>query len=97
MNKIYQIIIGEGGRDMPTPNTNVLDYYPVIKLGIQGPPGTIFQINNGSDIEIGAYGIYELDFSSGLGKIMDLKIKKCEFKTIKKLIIDIVYEEVVSS
>jgi hypothetical protein len=33
-------------------------------LGIQAPPGTQFTINGGSLIEVGMYGIYELDLEN---------------------------------
>jgi hypothetical protein len=33
----------------------------VTQLGIQASPGTIFTLNNGTDIQIGKTGIYELD------------------------------------
>ena len=54
-------------------NKNILEGKLVIKIGIQGPAGTKFTLNNGSNIEIGAYGIYELDIT-GLGYITDMRL-----------------------
>lgn len=72
-----------------TTGENVLkDYAPVIKIGIQAPEDTMFQLNNGSDIKMGKYGIYELDLE-GLGYIESL-VFKGEIKD--DIIVDIVYE-----
>ena len=72
-------------------NTNILvNYTPVVKLGIQGPEGTTFQINDGSDIKIGKYLIYELDLTGLGGQIYSLKFKEGQF--LDSIIVDIVYE-----
>ena len=84
--QVHQIIIDKSSNEK-----NVIEgYNPVVKLGIQGPSGTTFQINNGSIIEIGTYGIYELDLI-GLGG----QIKSLVFTNIGdegSIIVDIVYE-----
>ena len=74
---------------------NLFDNYDSIsQLGIQGPPGVIFYLNNGSNpIMIGKTGIYELDLK-GIGRIFSIQF---DSKTLSKdfdgrLIIDIVYE-----
>ena len=73
-----------------TTGENVLkDYAPVIKIGIQAPKDTVFQLNEGSDIEMGKYGIYELDLE-GLGYIDSLVFKGENKDDI--IIVDIVYE-----
>ena len=82
MAKVAQII-------KITTGENVLkDYAPVIKIGIQAPEDTAFQLNNGSDIKMGKYGVYELDLE-GLGYIESL-VFKGEIKD--DIIVDIVYE-----
>lgn len=84
--QVHQIII-----DKSFSNENIIkEYNPVVKLGIQGPSGTSFTINNGSKIQIGTYGIYELDLI-GLGG----QIKSLVFTDIGdagSVIVDIVYE-----
>ena len=83
--QVHQIIINKSSDE------NVIkEYNPVVKLGIQGPSGTSFTINNGSPIQIGTYGIYELDLI-GLGG----QIKSLVFTSIGdegSVIVDIVYE-----
>lgn len=71
-------------------NSNVLSKHaPVTKIGIQAPSGTKFQLNQGSEIEMGAYGIYELDIT-GLGYI-DSLVFKTTFAEDEYALIDIVY------
>lgn len=81
---------------------------PVYKLGIQAPPGVKFYINktnsntNDTCITMGAYGIYELDFSDGIGQITSLHFKNLsdteielinENNTFTHILVDIVYED----
>lgn len=47
-----------------TENNILKDYFPITKIGIWGPSGTSFKLNDGSIIELGAYGIYELDLTN---------------------------------
>lgn len=55
-------------------NSNIFDGYSVIKVGIQAQPGTLFKLQgSATNIEIGPYGIYELDVT-GLGYLDNLKI-----------------------
>ena len=73
-------------------NENCLEKYLGVKqLGIQAPQGTIFKINNGSEITISEYGIYELDLSQGEGVITSLVFTSISSE--KKAYVDIVYEE----
>ena len=75
-----------------TSETNILEGYgPVIKLGIQGPPGTEFYLNNSPfSSRIGMHSIYELDLSCVGGQIYNLK-----FNTPSPdIIVDIMYYEV---
>lgn len=46
----------------------------VTKLGLIGPAGTKFTINDGGEIEIGRYGIWEIDLSNINTFISDLEI-----------------------
>lgn len=76
----------------------------VTKLGIQAPPGCVFQVNtndNAGSITIGLYGIYEIDLSGGLGTIQSLSTNVEQLTTINqtdafvqinKIIVDYVYE-----
>lgn len=68
-----------------------------VALGIQGPPGLRFWINedkanDDNSIELGRTGIYELDLSESGGHIISLKI---DFNTLNKskVIIDLLKEE----
>lgn len=73
-----------------------------VSLGIQAPTNTIFQINNGDNIYIGATGIYELNLQQGLGTITSLTVlnaKKmgeegvvAEEDEDNTILIDILYE-----
>ena len=95
MNKIHQFLFNKENERL---NENILEvsgkkYFPVIKLGIQAPPGIRFTINGGGKIEIGAYGIYELDLSGGLGKITDITFSDEKLLgESEKILVDIVYE-----
>ena len=80
---IYQYKVNSAG-DIPLENRR-----PVVALGIQGPAGTVFSINNGDDIQIGQYGIYELDLSGGLGLIQTIKIVEPPTDTV---IVDTIYD-----
>ena len=77
-------------------NKNVVaETSPVIQLGIQALPGTTFRINGGNNIQIGQYGLYELDLSELGGQILDLtfiKIVTNETHNINSALVDIVYE-----
>lgn len=73
------------------PTENLLkDYAPITKIGILAPPGSIFQLNEGNDIEMGQYGIYELDITN-LGYIDSLVIKSNSEKESKPILVDFVY------
>ena len=73
-----------------------------VSLGIQAPLNTIFQINSGDNIYIGATGSYELNLQQGLGTITSLTILNAkrigEGDTIADkdkeniILIDILYE-----
>lgn len=81
-------------------------YGPVSSLGIQGPPGLKFHLNNGDNsIIIGSTGIYELDMNNA-NHIMSIRFpglddsrgidsgdpsQKALFIDGRKLIIDIIY------
>lgn len=64
---------------------------PIVQLGIQAPSGTIFTLNNGGPIEIGTYGIYELDLR-GVGKIVKITFPT-QSSPSSNIYIDFVREE----
>ena len=68
-------------------------YSSISQLGIQGPPGLIFYLNNsGNKLTIGKTGIYELDLA-GIGRIFAIQFDGKQMREFKdRLIIDIVYE-----
>jgi hypothetical protein len=69
-------------------------YGPVIKLGIQGPAGTKFYLNNSElPVSIGVHQIYELDLSEIGGQISSLKFDPNTFQA-ENVIVDILYYEV---
>lgn len=88
--KIYQFQL-----DASAVGYNILEEHrPVTQLGIQAPPGTTFQINGGSLIEVGIYGIYELDLENIGGQINYLNFIYIPQNTsYKKILVDIIYED----
>ena len=81
VTRIHQLVV-EPNSEMLLKTNHLEGYSPVIKLGIQAPMGTKFILNKPSsetaehyktnhDIEIGYYGIYELDLSD-IGHITSL-------------------------
>lgn len=75
------------------------DYGPVSHLGIQGPSGLKFYLNNSyHPISIGETGIYELNLEN-IGRINSIRFDKDSLygfydsgNQVDRLIIDIVYE-----
>lgn len=63
-----------------------------VSLGIQAPPNTVFKINDGDNIYIGATGIYELNLQQGLGTISQLIILNAVEDASGDILIDILYE-----
>ncbi len=82
---------------------NIFDNYKLVsKLGIQGPVGLKFYLNNGDyPITIGKTGIYELDLED-IGRINSIRFDRTDISshfpegTNNRLLIDIVYEGGVS-
>ena len=78
---------------------NIFGSYPSIShLGIQGPPGLVFYLNNStSPLMIGKTGIYELDLE-GIGRIFAIRFGEGSLNELvsknddARLIIDIVYD-----
>ena len=92
--KIHQFVIEE--KDLSNfQEQNIINiiekYVPVIKLGVQSVEGTTFQINGGSDIKIGRYGIYELDLSAVGGVITSLTFTRFG-ESGTSAIVDIIYD-----
>ena len=71
-------------------------YYPIIQLGIQAPPGTKFYLNNGADpIIVGQTGLFDLDLTN-IASITALHFDTASLNRIKTndgniLIIDMLY------
>ena len=67
----------------------------VTALGIQAAPGTKFTINGGSPIEMGFFGIYELDLERIGGIVSSLAFvgRASDAKDSALILVDIVYEE----
>jgi hypothetical protein len=77
--------------------TEVLASGDVVSLlGIQAMPGTRFRINDGGDMEIGLYGIYELDLVRIGGTVTSIKIQQVKNLPTEsnnsKIIVDVLYE-----
>lgn len=74
------------------------NYLPILKLGIQGLPGTKFYINNSVDpIIIGSTGLYELDLM-GNTQITALSFSPSSISEIVHnnnayLLVDIIYDD----
>lgn len=72
-------------------------YAPIVQLGVQGLPGTKFEVNASPEpILIGSTGIYELDLENGV-TISSLKFNSQSIKNIQDnnsayLIVDIIYD-----
>lgn len=75
------------------------NYYPILQLGIQAPPGTKFYLNGAiNPVVIGATGIYELELK-GITEITSLYFDYDGLNTINNkynnqyLLIDIIYDD----
>lgn len=72
-------------------------YAPIVQLGVQGLPGTKFEVNASPEpILIGSTGIYELDLENGV-TISSLKFNSQSIENIQSnnsayLIVDIIYD-----
>lgn len=98
---------GEGDTDKNQPSVATMDdyvtgnvfkpYLPIIQLGIQSLPGTMFYLNDALEpIIVGRTGIYELSLDEEI-QISDFKINSNSLRAIDQnnngyLIIDIVYD-----
>ncbi len=70
--------------------------YPILQLGIQGPPGTEFYLNGSNEpIKIGASGIFDLDIKNN-ARITELTFNSSSLSKITNdgqyIIVDIIYE-----
>lgn len=72
-------------------------YFPILQLGIQTLPGTIFYLNNGEyPIMVGRSGIYELELDNDT-EIYNLTFEEESLEIINNssqgyLIIDVIYD-----
>ena len=74
-------------------NTNLIPNKFACKIGIQGPAGLQFKINEGSNIEMGIYGLYELDLSENQGQIRNVQVVSIpEEPSLAYILIDLVIE-----
>ena len=85
---VKQIVLDRTNKD-----TNILENFRAVKIGICAPAGTKFYLNGGSAIEVNPYGIYELDVSE-YGYLISLHFDKLDST---KIIIDLFGEEVALS
>ena len=91
--KIEQIIINKLNSSSWNEGQNLLENKLVTKLGVQGTPGAIFRINDGNDITLGQYGIYELDVT-GLGYLISFVVISLPEDNTSHLYLDYVCYEV---
>lgn len=91
MLAVHQFCFDEDKK--PEIGKNILESHaPVVQIGVNGAPGTRFRINNGSIIELGQWGVYELDlYTNNLGRIISFTIEEYNFTAVSKLLIDIIY------
>ena len=72
-------------------------FFPILQLGIQSLPGTMFYLNNAIDpVIVGRTGIYELDLEEEV-EISDIRFDLYSINAIKDngnayLIVDIIYD-----
>lgn len=73
----------------------VFENRTVTALGIQAAPGTKFVINGGGPIEMGFFGIYELDLEriGGIVNSLVFVSKASDAGEDAPIIVDYVYEE----
>lgn len=91
--QIKQFILDQEADLQPNGYKSLLDGERVIMLGIQAAPGTPFRINGGTDIQMGYFGIYELDLNRIGGIVYSIEIKQAaRYPKNSKVIIDILYE-----
>lgn len=91
--QIKQFILDQEADLQPNSYKSLLDGERVIMLGIQAAPGTLFKINGGTDIQMGYFGIYELDLNRIGGIVYSIEIKQAaRYPKNSKVIIDILYE-----
>lgn len=73
-------------------------YIPIVQLGVQALPGTLFQLNNSEgNIIIGNTGIFELELTNG-SEITEMFFDGASIHNIRKnsnayLIVDMIYEK----
>ena len=94
--KIKQIVTTQTELKNNAPVNILQNNERVTMLGIQAAPGTKFQINNGGNIEMGFYGIYELDLERIGGLITSIVLTSPSPETGSEnspIIIDMVYED----
>lgn len=94
--KIKQIVTTQTELKNNAPVNILQNNEMVTMLGIQAAPGTKFQINNGGSIEMGFYGIYELDLERIGGLITSIVLTSPSPEAGSEnspIIIDMVYED----
>ena len=91
--QIKQFILDQEADLQSNSYKSLLDGERVVMLGIQAAPGTPFKLNGGTDIQMGYFGIYELDLNRIGGVIQSIEIKQAaQYPKNSKVIVDILYE-----
>ena len=91
--QIKQFILDQEADLQSNSYKSLLDGERVVMLGIQAAPGTPFRLNKGTDIQMGYFGIYELDLNRIGGIIQSIEIKQAaQYPKNSKVIVDILYE-----
>lgn len=91
--QIKQFILDQEADLQSNSYKSLLDGERVVMLGIQAAPGTPFRLNKGTDIQMGYFGIYELDLNRIGGVIQSIEIKQAaQYPKNSKVIVDILYE-----
>ena len=91
--QIKQFILDQEADLQSNSYKSLLDGECVVMLGIQAAPGTPFRLNKGTDIQMGYFGIYELDLNRIGGVIQSIEIKQAaQYPKNSKVIVDILYE-----
>lgn len=97
-NKIIQLRLGFGKEDNIKPNKNLVANKLVKELGIYGLPGTSFKINNNGTIMLNGSGLLSIGYENMpiTSLILDSKSYDLINNNGHYLLIDLLYEEVVS-
>lgn len=89
--QIKQFIYNQS--DLTNQYKEILSGERVMMLGIQAAPGTPFKINHGTPIQMGLFGVYELDLIRIGGLVNSIELAQASsYPEGSKVIVDILYE-----